>query len=50
MLNLTPQTRKKLRRFRQIKRGYYSFLILVGLSALLACGELLINSRALVVS
>tara|TARA_R110001599_G_scaffold76384_4_gene209088 strand:+ start:32395 stop:33462 length:1068 start_codon:yes stop_codon:yes gene_type:complete len=50
VLNLTPQTRKKLRRFRQIKRGYYSFLILVGLSALLACGELLINSRALVVS
>tara|TARA_R100000005_G_C5003827_1_gene212541 strand:+ start:2727 stop:3794 length:1068 start_codon:yes stop_codon:yes gene_type:complete len=50
MFALTPQTRKKLRRFRQIKRGYYSFLILAGLSALLACGELLINSRALVVS
>ena len=50
MFALTPQTRKKLRRFRQIKRGYYSFLILLGLSALLACGELLINSRALVVS
>lgn len=50
MLRLNPQTQKKLRRFRQIKRGYYSFLILVGLSALLACGELLINSRALVVS
>ena len=50
MLTFTPQTLKKLRRFRQIKRGYYSFLILVGLTLLLACGELLINSRAIVVS
>lgn len=50
MLNLTPQTRKKLRRFRQIRRGYYSFLLLAGLGVLLAFGELLVNSRALLVS
>ena len=47
---LNPQTIKKLRRFRGIKRGYYSFLVIVAL--LLAClgGELLVNSRALIVS
>lgn len=50
MFQLNPQTRKKLRRFRHIRRGYYSFLVLLGLSVLLAFGELLVNSRALVVS
>ncbi|MFK8040804.1 ABC transporter permease [Congregibacter sp.] len=50
MLQLNPQTLKKLRRFRHIKRGYYSFLILAGLMVLLSFGELLINSRALLVS
>lgn len=50
MLNLNPQTLKRLRRFREIKRGYYSFLFLLGLLALLSFGELLVNSRALIVS
>ncbi|WOJ96593.1 ABC transporter permease subunit [Congregibacter brevis] len=50
MLQLNPQTLKKLRRFRHIKRGYYSFLVLAGLMVLLSFGELLINSRALLVS
>lgn len=49
-MRLNPQTVKKLRRFRHIKRGYYSFLILVGLLTISVFGELLINSRALVVS
>ena len=49
MFRLNPQTLKKLRRFRQIKRGYYSFLALAGLLVLLGLGELLINSRALLV-
>jgi len=49
VFHLNPQTRKKLRRFRQIKRGYYSFLALSGLLLLLSMGELLINSRALLV-
>ncbi len=50
MFHFNPQTVKKLQRFRQIKRGYYSFLALSGLLLLLCIGELLINSRALIVS
>ncbi|MDB4476332.1 ABC transporter permease subunit [bacterium] len=50
MFQFNPQTLKKLRRFRHIKRGYYSFLLLAGLMVLLAFGELLVNSRALLVS
>ena len=50
MLQLNPQTLKKLHRFREIKRGYYSFLILAGLLLVLAFGELLVNSRALIVN
>ena len=49
MLKLNPETLKKIRRFRQIKRGYYSFLILMFLVGLFAIGELLINNRALIV-
>ena len=49
-LNLNPQTLKRIRRFREIKRGYYSFLFLLGLLVLLSFGELLVNSRALMVS
>ncbi len=50
MLRLNPQTLKKLRRFREIKRGYYSFLILSGLLAIVSIGELLVNSRAVLVN
>jgi microcin C transport system permease protein len=50
MMKFNPQTLKKLRRFRAIKRGYYSFLFLCGLLLLSLVGELLVNSRALVVS
>jgi microcin C transport system permease protein len=50
VFRFNPQTVKKLQRFRQIKRGYYSFLMLAGLIVLLSFGELLINSRALIVS
>lgn len=50
MFHFNPQTVKKLQRFRQIKRGYYSFLALAGLLLLLSFGELLVNSRALIVS
>lgn len=49
MIRLNPETLKKIRRFKQIKRGYYSFLFLVFLSFLFLIGELLINSRALIV-
>jgi len=50
MISINPQTLKKLRRFREIKRGYYSLLFIVGLLVVLMLGELLVNSRALVVS
>jgi microcin C transport system permease protein len=46
-----PQSvfQRRLRRFRQLKRGYYSFLILAGLYLLSFFNPLLINNRALVV-
>ena len=49
MFQFNPQTRKKLKRFREIKRGYYSFVILVVMLVILSLGELLVNSRALIV-
>lgn len=48
-LRLNPQTLKKLRRFRQIKRGYYSFVILAVFLVLCLFGELLVNNRAVAV-
>ena len=50
MFSFNPQTLKKLRRFREIKRGYYSFLTLAAILILVCFGELLVNSRALIVS
>lgn len=50
MLRLNPDTVKKLKRFREIKRGYYSFLVLVFMMFLFAIGEMLVNNRALIVS
>lgn len=50
MFHFNPQTLKKLRRFREIKRGYYSFLVLCSLLFVSLFAELLINSRAIVVS
>lgn len=50
MFRLNPQTVKKLRRFREIKRGYYSFIILTSVMVISLAGELLISNRALIVS
>lgn len=48
-MRLSPLTLRKFRRFRSIKRGYYSF-ILLGLMLLISClGELFVNDRALIV-
>jgi microcin C transport system permease protein len=44
-----PLTLRKLRRFREIRRGYWSFLVLVALFVLSLGAELLISSRALAV-
>lgn len=46
---LHPLTLKKLRRFRAIRRGYWSFVILVFLLGITLVGELFVNSRALIV-
>ncbi len=48
-LKFNPNTLRKLRRFRSIKRGYYSFLLLVVFVALALLGPLLVSNRALVV-
>jgi microcin C transport system permease protein len=48
-MRLDPLTRRKLRRFREIRRGYYSFLLLAALLVISAGAELLVNDRALAV-
>ena len=49
MFKLNPLTRKKLRRFRSIKRGYYSFILFAIMLAVALGAELLISNRALIV-
>lgn len=49
MFRLNPITRKKLHRFRQIRRGYFSFVVLATLVLFSVLAELFINNRALVV-
>lgn len=49
MLNLTPLTRKKIKRFKEIKRGYWSFLILSVLLVASLFAEVFVNNKALVV-
>jgi len=46
---VSPQTRRQLRRFRQLKRGYYSFVFICVLAVVSLFLELIINDRALVV-
>jgi microcin C transport system permease protein len=45
-----PQTRRKLRRFYAIKRGYVSFVLLIAAFAISLIGEVFVNNRALLVS
>jgi ABC-type microcin C transport system permease subunit YejE len=49
MIRLDPITRRRLERFRRIKRGYYSLLILVAAIVLSIFAPYLAESRALVV-
>ena len=42
-------TLKKIRRFRSIKRGYYSFIIITAMILISLFAELLVNKRALIV-
>jgi microcin C transport system permease protein len=46
---LSPQTRKQWRRFRSIKRGYYSLIVIMALLVATLFAELWVNSRALIV-
>jgi ABC-type microcin C transport system permease subunit YejE len=50
LFKLDPLTKRRLARFRQIKRGYYSLLILLGAIVLSIFAPLLAESRALLVS
>ncbi|UTM57922.1 ABC transporter permease subunit [Photobacterium sp. CCB-ST2H9] len=49
MLSLSPLTQKKIKRFKEIRRGYWSLVILSTLLVLSLFAEFLINSKALVV-
>ena len=48
-IRLNPLTLKKIVRFKHIRRGYYSFLVLLFLSVFSLFAELIANNRALVV-
>ncbi len=48
-ISLNPVTRRKLKRFVSIRRGFWSFVIIFGLILFSFAAELFINSRALVV-
>lgn len=50
MFKLTPQTAKKWHRFRALKRGWWSFVILMVLCLLATFAELWINKRPLILS
>ena len=49
MIRLNPLTLKKIRRFRSIKRGYWSFVALIVLYLISLFGELFVNKRAVLV-
>ncbi len=44
-----PVTQRKIQRFKEIKRGYYSFLILLGLAGLAALDQIIVGKEALAV-
>lgn len=48
--DLNPLTERKLRRFREIKRGYVSFSVLVVMVVVSMFAELFVSNRALIVS
>ncbi|MBL6991941.1 MAG: ABC transporter permease subunit [Bacteriovoracaceae bacterium] len=49
-MRINPLTIKKFKRFKSIKRGYYSLLVFSFLILVSLFGELLVNSRALLVN
>ena len=49
MMKLNPLTIKKIKRFKSIKRGYYSFIIFAVMILISLFAEMLINNRAIIV-
>jgi microcin C transport system permease protein len=49
MMKLNPLTLKKIRRFRSIKRGYYSFIVITVMILISVFAEVFVNKRALIV-
>lgn len=49
MIKLNPLTIKKIKRFKSIKRGYYSFIVFLCLILVSFFAETLVNKRALIV-
>ena len=43
-----PQTLRKLKRFHSIKRGYWSFLVLIFAFVVSLMGQFVVNNRALI--
>jgi len=48
-MQLNPLTKKKLRRFKSIKRGYYSFILILVMILASFFAEVLVNKRAVMV-
>ncbi len=48
-IRIDPVTRKRIQRFRRIRRGYYSLMVLIVLTALSLLSNFLCNSRAIAV-
>jgi microcin C transport system permease protein len=46
---LSPQGQRRLQKFKSLKRGYYSFIIMITLIILSLAAELLVNNRPLIV-
>lgn len=49
MFKFNPLTKKKIKRFKSIKRGYYSFVIFAVMIFISLSAELLVNKRAAIV-
>ncbi len=49
MMKLNPLTLKKIRRFRSIKRGYYSFIVITVMILISVFAEVVVHKRALIV-
>jgi microcin C transport system permease protein len=45
-----PVTRRRIQRFREIRRGYYSLLIIIGLAGVAALDQVVVGNRALAVN